>query len=89
MLKPIGDKALVRLDVKREEVRGGILVPDWVARKNASTATVIAVGNRVNPAELSVGNVILVPEEDRGTPIIQGGAMHYMIKVKNVPAVLE
>lgn len=87
MIKPIGTKALVRLDTVHFD-EGGIFIPDWVAKNNTSTATVVSVGDRINKEDLSPGDVILLPEGNRGTPIISCGVMHYMIEFKNILAIV-
>jgi len=87
MIKPIGETALVRLDVVKLD-KDGILVPDWVMRNNTTTGTVVAVGDRVAKDDLHVGDVVLLPEEGRGTPIIQSGVTHYLIQVKNILGVV-
>lgn len=88
MIKPIGERVLVRLDTVHFG-EGGIFIPDWVAKNNSSTATVVDIGDRIHPDDIHVGSVIILPEENRGTPLIACKVTHYLIAFENILAVIE
>jgi chaperonin GroES len=65
-IKPIGDRILVRLSEDKEQVRGGIIIPDS-AKEKPQEAEVIALGTgkknedgKVLPFEVKVGDRVLI-----------------------------
>ena len=65
-IKPIGDRVLVEQIEEKEQVRGGIIIPDS-AKEKPQEAKVIAVGTgkkgedgKVLPFEVSVGDRVLI-----------------------------
>jgi chaperonin GroES len=66
-IKPIGDRVLVKhLDDSKEQVRGGIIIPDS-AKEKPQEAEIIALGSgkrdesgKVHPFEVKVGDRVLI-----------------------------
>lgn len=65
-IKPIGDRVLVKHTEDKEQVRGGIIIPDS-AKEKPQEAEVIALGTgkkdengKVQPFEVKVGDRVLV-----------------------------
>ena len=65
-IKPIGDRVLVEHIEEKEQVRGGIIIPDS-AKEKPQEAKVIALGTgkkgedgKVQPFEVKVGDRVLV-----------------------------
>lgn len=65
-IKPIGDRVLVKhLDDSKEQVRGGIIIPDS-AKEKPQEAEVIAVGNKKDENgkavefEVKIGDKVLI-----------------------------
>jgi chaperonin GroES len=66
-IKPIGDRILVKLlDEEKEQVRGGIIIPDS-AKEKPQEAEVIALGTgkkdedgKAQPFEVKVGDRVLI-----------------------------
>ena len=65
-IKPIGDRVLVRHLEEKEQVRGGIIIPDS-AKEKPQEAEVIALGTgkkdengKVQPFEVKVGDRVLI-----------------------------
>jgi chaperonin GroES len=65
-IKPIGDRVLVKLTEEKEQVRGGIIIPD-AAKEKPQEAEVIALGTgkknedgKVQPFEVKVGDRVLI-----------------------------
>jgi chaperonin GroES len=65
-IKPIGDRVLVKRTEDKEQVRGGIIIPD-AAKEKPQEAEVIALGTgkknedgKVQPFEVKVGDRVLI-----------------------------
>jgi chaperonin GroES len=65
-IKPVGDRILIQHVEDKEQVRGGIIIPDS-AREKPQEAKVIALGRgtktkdgTVSPFEVKVGDKVLV-----------------------------
>ena len=65
-IKPIGDRVLVQHIEEKEQVRGGIIIPDS-AKEKPQEAEVIAIGTgkrddsgKVHPFEVKVGDRVLI-----------------------------
>jgi chaperonin GroES len=65
-IKPIGDRVLVEHVEEKEQVRGGIIIPDS-AKEKPLEANVIALGTgkknddgKVTPFEVKVGDKVLI-----------------------------
>jgi len=65
-IKPIGDRVLVEHVEEKEQVRGGIIIPDS-AKEKPQEAKVIALGTgkkdedgKVQPFEVKVGDRVLI-----------------------------
>ena len=65
-IKPIGDRVLVEHIEEKEQVRGGIIIPDS-AKEKPQEAKVIAIGTgkkdedgKVLPFEVKVGDRVLI-----------------------------
>ena len=67
-IKPIGDRVLVEHIEEKEQVRGGIIIPDS-AKEKPQEAKVIALGTgkkgedgKVQPFEVKVGDKVLIAQ---------------------------
>lgn len=65
-IRPVGDRILVQHAAEKEQVRGGVIIPDN-AREKPQEAKVIALGTgtkskdgAVTPFEVKVGDMVLV-----------------------------
>jgi chaperonin GroES len=65
-IKPIGDRVLVQHIEEKEQVRGGIIIPDS-AKEKPQEAKVIALGTgkkgedgKITPFEVKVGDRVLI-----------------------------
>ena len=77
-IKPIGDRVLVQHIEEKEQVRGGIIIPDS-AKEKPQEAKVIALGTgkkdengKVTPFEVKVGDKVLISKYG-GTEVKVGG----------------
>jgi chaperonin GroES len=65
-IRPVGDRILVQRAVEKEQIRGGIVIPDH-AQEKPQEATVMALGagrrasdGSVTPFEVKIGDIVLV-----------------------------
>jgi len=65
-IRPIGDRVLVKHIEEKEQVRGGIIIPD-AAKEKPQEAEVIALGTgkkdengKIQPFEVKVGDRVLI-----------------------------
>jgi chaperonin GroES len=94
MLKPLGDRVVVRPKEQEEVTRGGILLPD-TARKRPFEGEVIAVGSghvlkdgRRAPLSIKVGDVIVYARY-AGTEVRVGDEDLIIIDEDSVMAIKE
>ncbi len=94
MLKPLGDRALIRPKEQDEVTRGGILLPD-TARKRPFEGEVLAVGNGRTmkdgtraPLTLKVGDVVVYARY-AGTEVRVDGEDLIIVDEDSVMAVKE
>ncbi len=94
MLRPLGDKIIVKPGKPEETTKGGIVLPD-TARKKPREGEVLAVGpgrlldsgQRV-PLEVKVGDVVIYTEYG-GTEITTGAEEYVILDEASVLAVKE
>jgi chaperonin GroES len=65
-IRPVGDRVLIEHKKEKEQVRGGVIIPDS-AREKSQEATVVALGSghkekdgRLRPFEVKVGDTVLI-----------------------------
>ena len=65
-IKPVGDHILIQFPDEKEQVRGGLIIPD-AAKERPQEATVVGVGTghrikdgTITPFEVKVGDKVLV-----------------------------
>jgi len=92
MLRPLGDRIVVRPGKEEEVTRGGIVLPD-TARKKPREGEVLAVGpgkmldsGERAPMEVSVGDVVIYSEYG-GTEITVDGEELVILDESSVLAV--
>lgn len=93
-IKPIGDRVLVKHIEEKEQVRGGIIIPDS-AKEKPQEAEVIAVGSgrvledgNVRPVSVAVGDRVLFGKYT-GDEIKLEGEEHIILREEDILAVLE
>ncbi len=93
-VKPLGDRVLVKRLEEKEEVKGGIIIPD-TAKEKPQEAEVIAVGpgkrtdegNRI-PMELKKGQRVLISKYG-GTDVKLNGEEHVILREDDILAIVE
>ena len=93
-IKPIGDRVLVQHIEEKEQVRGGIIIPDS-AKEKPQEAKVIALGTgkrdesgKVTPFEVKVGDRVLMSKYG-GTEIKIDGKEYKLLGSDDLLAVLS
>lgn len=94
MMKPLGDRVIIRVLEKEEKTKSGIFLPD-TAKEKPSKGEVIAVGagkvydngQRVAP-EVAVGDKVMFSKY-AGTEVKIDGVDHLVISERDILAILE
>ena len=93
-IKPIGDRVLVEHIEEKEQVRGGIIIPDS-AKEKPQEAKVIALGTgkrdedgKIRPFEVKVGDLVLISKYG-GTEIKYNGEEYLILSARDVLAVVN
>ncbi len=94
MIKPLGDRIVVRIIEDNEQTSGGIFIPDS-AKEKPQKGEVVAVGlGKINdkgerePMDVKVGDTILYAKYS-GTDIKMDGVEYKILSVKDALGVLE
>lgn len=93
MMKPLGDRVIIRVLEKEEKTKSGIFLPD-TAKEKPSEGEVIAVGagkiydngQRVAP-EVAVGDKVMFSKY-AGTEVKIDGVDHLVISERDILAIL-
>ncbi len=94
MLKPLGDRIVIKVVEDTEQTSGGIFIPDS-AKEKPQKGEVVAVGvGKMNdkgerePMDVKVGDVVLYAKY-AGTDIKMDGVEYKILSVKDALAVIE
>lgn len=94
MLKPLGDRIVIKVIEDTEQTSGGIFIPDS-AKEKPQKGEVVAVGaGKMNdkgerePMDVKVGDVILYAKYS-GTDIKMDGTEYKILSVKDALAIIE
>ena len=93
MMKPIGDRVIIRVLEKEEKTKSGIFLPD-TAKEKPSEGEVVAVGagkiydngQRVAP-EVKVGDKVMFSKY-AGTEVKLDGVDHLIVSERDILAIL-
>ncbi len=93
-VKPLYDRILVKRLEAKEEVRGGIIIPD-TAKEKPLEAKVVAVGSgkrtdsgEILPLSIKAGDVILLGKYS-GTEVKVDDVEHIILREDEVLAIIE
>ena len=94
MLKPLGDRIVIKVVEDTEQTSGGIFIPDS-AKEKPQKGEVVAVGQgKMNekgerePMDVKVGDIVLYAKY-AGTDIKMDGVEYKILSVKDALAVIE
>ena len=94
MLKPLGDRIVIKIIEDTEQTSGGIFIPDS-AKEKPQKGEVVAIGQgKMNekgerePMDVKVGDTVLYAKY-AGTDIKMDGVEYKILSVKDALAVIE
>ena len=94
MIKPLGDRIVIRVIEDTEQTSGGIFIPDS-AKEKPQRGEVVAVGqgklndkNERQPMDVKVGDKILYAKY-AGTDVKVDGAEYKILSVSDALAIIE
>ncbi len=94
MIKPLGDRIVIKVIEDTEQTSGGIFIPDS-AKEKPQKGEIVAVGlGKMNdkgerePMDVKVGDVVLYAKY-AGTDIKMDGIEYKILSVKDALAVLD
>ncbi len=94
MLKPLGDRIVIKVIADTEQTSGGIFIPDS-AKEKPQKGEVVAVGlGKMNdkgerePLDVEVGQTVLYAKY-AGTDVKMDGVEYKILSVKDALAIIE
>jgi len=94
MIKPLGDRIVIKVIEDNEQTQGGIFIPDS-AKEKPQKGEVVAIGlGKVNekgerePMDVKVGDVVLYAKYS-GTDVKLGDELFKILSVKDALGILE
>lgn len=96
LVKPLGDRVLLKEKEKEEKTASGIIIPDTVAKEDVRTAKVISVGpglytqsGNLIPMNVSVGDEVIVPPYHQGQEIKLNGEKYTLLRESELLMVIK
>jgi len=92
-IQPIGDRVLVKVVDEKEQIKGGIIIPD-AAKEKSQEAEVIALGTgrtedgKKVEFEVKVGDKVLISKYG-GTEVKLGGESYSLLRQDDLLAILK
>lgn len=93
-IQPLGDRVLVKQVEEKEQIRGGIIIPD-AAKEKSQEAEVIAVGSgklgndgKRIAFEVKVGDKVLISKYG-GTEVAMGDEKYLLLREEDIVAILK
>jgi chaperonin GroES len=85
-LKPLGERALVKMIEGEEQTASGIVLPD-TARQKPQTAEIVAVGTSED-VKVSVGDVVVLAKYS-GTEVKIEGEEHLIVDADDILGLMD
>ncbi len=93
-IQPLGDRVLVKQVEEKEQVRGGIIIPD-AAKEKSQEAEVVAIGSgkltndgKRQAFEVKVGDKVLISKYG-GTEVTLGDEKYMLMREEDIIAILK
>ncbi len=93
-IQPLGDRVLVKQVEEKEQIKGGIIIPD-AAKEKSQEAVVVAVGSgklnddgKRSPFEVKVGDRVLISKYG-GTEVNVGDEKYTLLREDDIVAILK
>ena len=94
IIQPLGDRVLVKQIEEKEQVRGGIIIPD-AAKEKSQEAEVVAIGSGKLASdgkrvafEVKVGDKVLISKYG-GTEVAVGDEKYLLLREEDIVAILK
>jgi len=96
LVKPLGDRVLLKETQKEEKTASGIIIPDTVAKEDVKTAKVISVGpglftqsGNLIPMNVSVGDEVILPPYHQGQEVKLNGEKYLLLRESEILMVIK
>lgn len=96
LVKPLGDRVLLKENQKEEKTASGIIIPDTVAKEDVKTAKVISVGpglytqaGTLIPMNVAVGDEVIMPPYHQGQEIKLNGEKYVLLRESELLMVIK
>lgn len=96
LVKPLGDRVLLRENQKEEKTASGIIIPDTVTKEDVKTAKVISVGpglytqsGNLIPMNVEVGDEVIMPPYHQGQEIKLNGEKYILLRESEILMVIK
>ncbi len=93
-IQPLGDRVLVKQIEEKEQIKGGIIIPD-AAKEKSQEATVVAVGlgrtldnGERTSFDVKVGDKVLISKYG-GTEVVLDGDKYLLLREDDIVAILK
>ncbi|PWM30618.1 MAG: co-chaperone GroES [Verrucomicrobia bacterium] len=93
-IQPLGDRVLVKQVEEKEQIKGGIIIPD-AAKEKSQEAEVVAIGSgkldndgKRIPFEVKVGDRVLISKYG-GTEVALGDEKFVLLREDDIVAILK
>ncbi len=93
-IQPLGDRVLVKQSEEKEQIKGGIIIPD-AAKEKSQEAEVVAIGSgkldnagKRIPFEVKVGDKVLISKYG-GTEVTIGDEKFVLLREDDIVAILK
>lgn len=93
MLKPLGDRVVIKMIEEKETSKGGILLPS-AAKEKSSVAEIVAIGagknvdGKIIPLDVKLGDKVVFSKYS-GTEVKYGEEEYIIIKQDDILAIVE
>lgn len=67
MLKPVGDKIIIKIALNKQVTKGGIIIPELVAKEQQTSGVIVGIGQKVT-SDIKIGDKLLISKHS-GTKI--------------------
>lgn len=96
LVKPLGDRVLLKENQKEEKTASGIIIPDTVTKEDVKTAKVISVGpglytqaGNLIPMNVEVGDEVIMPPYHQGQEIKLNGEKYILLRESEILMVIK
>ena len=88
MLKPLGDRVVIRVLEQEEKTASGIILPGTGDKEKPNLGEVVAVGKGEKLSDIKVGEKVVYAKFS-GTEVKDGEEKYLILNIEDVLAVIE